>query len=40
VLYGGLKTDTPKYVIELAWEQRRNCTELEQREDALLKHNI
>jgi hypothetical protein len=30
MLYGGLKTDTPKYVIELAWEQRRNCTEYEQ----------
>jgi very-short-patch-repair endonuclease len=30
MLYGGLKTDTPKYVIELAREQRRNLTESEQ----------
>jgi hypothetical protein len=40
MLYGGLKTDTPKYVIELAREQRRNLTESKQCEDALLKHNI
>jgi hypothetical protein len=28
--YGGLKTDTSKYVIELARKQRRNLTEAEQ----------